>query len=246
MIESGDYVDIRFQDENRYKKPVGIYWLQAAAVKVAQTRRRWPRHLQHRHLSAAVVRRRGRRGAADLLGGARVRVAARGGAGGADAGGVDPARRRGAAGQDRCRAARRPASRPWVRSAAPTSAGGACLACRTCKRRAAAMAAAGDFLDRDGGRRAAQGPADFHVRRACGWRARGGRSFGGVAAPAQARGRRCVDDPAGAAVVRRRSCRAAAGAFSRTHSARDLFAKVGSRPGIPRHAAGILSRCCSG
>jgi len=34
MLESGDYVDIRFQDEVRYKKPVGIYWLQAAAVKV--------------------------------------------------------------------------------------------------------------------------------------------------------------------------------------------------------------------
>jgi 4-amino-4-deoxy-L-arabinose transferase-like glycosyltransferase len=33
MIESGDYVDIRFQDEVRYKKPVGIYWLQAAAVR---------------------------------------------------------------------------------------------------------------------------------------------------------------------------------------------------------------------
>jgi 4-amino-4-deoxy-L-arabinose transferase-like glycosyltransferase len=33
MIESGDYVDIRFQDEVRYKKPVGIYWLQAGAVK---------------------------------------------------------------------------------------------------------------------------------------------------------------------------------------------------------------------
>ena len=33
MVESGDYVDIRFQDEVRYKKPVGIYWLQAAAVK---------------------------------------------------------------------------------------------------------------------------------------------------------------------------------------------------------------------
>src|SRR5215813_11020036 len=33
MIESGDLVDIRFQDEVRYKKPVGIYWLQAAAVK---------------------------------------------------------------------------------------------------------------------------------------------------------------------------------------------------------------------
>jgi 4-amino-4-deoxy-L-arabinose transferase-like glycosyltransferase len=25
MIESGDYIDIRFQDEVRYKKPVGIY-----------------------------------------------------------------------------------------------------------------------------------------------------------------------------------------------------------------------------
>ena len=35
MVESGDYVDIRFQDEVRYKKPVGIYWLQAGAVKVA-------------------------------------------------------------------------------------------------------------------------------------------------------------------------------------------------------------------
>jgi len=32
MLETGEYVDIRFQDEVRYKKPVGIYWLQAAAV----------------------------------------------------------------------------------------------------------------------------------------------------------------------------------------------------------------------
>ena len=32
MLESGDYVDIRFQDEPRWKKPIGIYWLQAAAV----------------------------------------------------------------------------------------------------------------------------------------------------------------------------------------------------------------------
>src|ERR1700692_4154903 len=35
MVESGDFVDIRFQDEVRYKKPVGIYWLQAAAVETA-------------------------------------------------------------------------------------------------------------------------------------------------------------------------------------------------------------------
>lgn len=32
MVESGNYIDIRFQDEPRYKKPVGIYWLQSAAV----------------------------------------------------------------------------------------------------------------------------------------------------------------------------------------------------------------------
>src|SRR3977135_2810423 len=36
MGETGDYVDIRFQDEVRYKKPVGIYWMQAAAVKAGK------------------------------------------------------------------------------------------------------------------------------------------------------------------------------------------------------------------
>jgi 4-amino-4-deoxy-L-arabinose transferase-like glycosyltransferase len=36
MLESGQYVDIRFQDEARYKKPVGVYWLQAAAVKAGE------------------------------------------------------------------------------------------------------------------------------------------------------------------------------------------------------------------
>jgi len=35
MVETGDYVDIRFQDDVRYKKPVGIYWLQSAAVETA-------------------------------------------------------------------------------------------------------------------------------------------------------------------------------------------------------------------
>jgi 4-amino-4-deoxy-L-arabinose transferase-like glycosyltransferase len=35
MIETGDYVDIRYQDDVRYRKPVGIYWLQAAVVKTA-------------------------------------------------------------------------------------------------------------------------------------------------------------------------------------------------------------------
>ncbi len=32
MLETRDFVDIRFQDEPRYKKPIGIYWLQSAAV----------------------------------------------------------------------------------------------------------------------------------------------------------------------------------------------------------------------
>jgi 4-amino-4-deoxy-L-arabinose transferase-like glycosyltransferase len=36
MVETGDYVDIRYQDDVRYKKPVGIYWLQAGVVKAAE------------------------------------------------------------------------------------------------------------------------------------------------------------------------------------------------------------------
>lgn len=36
MLETGDYVDIRFQTEARHKKPVGIYWLQAAAVTAGE------------------------------------------------------------------------------------------------------------------------------------------------------------------------------------------------------------------
>ena len=35
MVQSGDYIDIRFQDEARHKKPVGIYWLQTAAVTLS-------------------------------------------------------------------------------------------------------------------------------------------------------------------------------------------------------------------
>ena len=34
MIETGDYVDIRFQETPRYKKPVGAYWVQAATVNI--------------------------------------------------------------------------------------------------------------------------------------------------------------------------------------------------------------------
>jgi 4-amino-4-deoxy-L-arabinose transferase-like glycosyltransferase len=44
MLESGDFVSIHFQATPRFKKPVGIYWLQAAAVKTlsqAEDREIW-------------------------------------------------------------------------------------------------------------------------------------------------------------------------------------------------------------
>ncbi|AFX98991.1 dolichyl-phosphate-mannose-mannosyltransferase family protein [Candidatus Endolissoclinum faulkneri L2] len=34
MLETGDLVDIRFQNLPRYVKPIGIYWLQAASAKI--------------------------------------------------------------------------------------------------------------------------------------------------------------------------------------------------------------------
>ena len=33
MLETGDFVDIRFQEEARHKKPAGIYWLQVGVMK---------------------------------------------------------------------------------------------------------------------------------------------------------------------------------------------------------------------
>jgi len=37
MLETGDFLRIRFQDEARNNKPAGIYWLQAAAVSILST-----------------------------------------------------------------------------------------------------------------------------------------------------------------------------------------------------------------
>ncbi|HJU16033.1 MAG TPA: glycosyltransferase family 39 protein, partial [Stellaceae bacterium] len=37
MLESGDFIRIRFQDHARNKKPAGIYWLQAASVSLFST-----------------------------------------------------------------------------------------------------------------------------------------------------------------------------------------------------------------
>ncbi|HEY8381742.1 MAG TPA: glycosyltransferase family 39 protein [Microvirga sp.] len=36
MLETGDFVDIRFQTEARHKKPIGIYWMQSAVVAAAE------------------------------------------------------------------------------------------------------------------------------------------------------------------------------------------------------------------
>lgn len=44
MLETGDYVVIQFQDQPRFKKPVGIHWLQAATVDLvssAEAREIW-------------------------------------------------------------------------------------------------------------------------------------------------------------------------------------------------------------
>src|SRR3954471_3609865 len=45
MLETGDFLSIRFQDEARNKKPAGIYWLQAASVSLfssASAKEIWP------------------------------------------------------------------------------------------------------------------------------------------------------------------------------------------------------------
>jgi 4-amino-4-deoxy-L-arabinose transferase-like glycosyltransferase len=48
MLETGDLVNISFQDEPRNKKPIGIYWLQTLAVKFSGTENldsSWPYRL---------------------------------------------------------------------------------------------------------------------------------------------------------------------------------------------------------
>ena len=43
MVESGDFVRIRFQEKPRHKKPIGIHWLQAIAVAISGSSNHiWP------------------------------------------------------------------------------------------------------------------------------------------------------------------------------------------------------------
>jgi len=58
MIETGNYVDIRYQDTPRYRQPAGIYWLQAAAAKISGYGARapiWVHRLPSRIGAAAAV-----------------------------------------------------------------------------------------------------------------------------------------------------------------------------------------------
>lgn len=48
MLESGDFIDVRYQDTPRNLQPAGIYWLQAASVSVfgdVSSREIWPHRL---------------------------------------------------------------------------------------------------------------------------------------------------------------------------------------------------------
>ena len=159
MVETGDFVDIRFQDDVRYKKPVGIYWLQAAAVETASDARRAAGAAAYLAVSRSLPDRRHRRGAADLLGGACLRDAARRGAGRADDVQLRRARRRSAARQDR-----RDAAAHRHRRDGGDGAGVSVLAARRGSG-ASALDVARDFLDGAGRRHPAQGSADPDVRR---------------------------------------------------------------------------------
>jgi 4-amino-4-deoxy-L-arabinose transferase-like glycosyltransferase len=58
MLETGDFIRIRFQDEARNKKPVGIYWLQAVAVAALSTPESaaiWPYRLPSALAATAAV-----------------------------------------------------------------------------------------------------------------------------------------------------------------------------------------------
>lgn len=58
MIETGDYLDVRFLDQPRYLQPAGIYWLQAAAVRLfgdPPARRIWVHRLVSQAGAALAV-----------------------------------------------------------------------------------------------------------------------------------------------------------------------------------------------
>ena len=160
MVESGDFVDIRFQDEVRYKKPVGIYWLQAAVVETAAALG-LPR-AQLRIWLYRIPSLIGAIGAVLLTYWTALAFVSRRGAvlAGADDGSSRAARRRSAARQDR-----RHAAADRRRRDGRAGAGLSVLAARRGSG-ASAMDGAGGVLDGARRRHPAQGAADPDVRRA--------------------------------------------------------------------------------
>ncbi|GAB6058166.1 ArnT family glycosyltransferase [Desulfonatronum parangueonense] len=45
MLEERDFIRIKFQEQDRHKKPVGIYWLQAASARIFNPDALWPYRL---------------------------------------------------------------------------------------------------------------------------------------------------------------------------------------------------------
>ena len=188
----------------------------------------------HHHLAvpAAVAVRGHRRRAADLLDRARLCRAPHRAAGGADDGEFGPARRRGAAGQDRRRAA--------AHLRGGDGRAGAYLSDEPphtgpCRR----LAAAGDPMDRAGGRRAHQGAVDPDVRRTRRARAVDRRPFRPLDLVAASARRPGLVDRAGAALVRRHH-RQVRWQFSRAVGWRGHAGQGDRRTGIAWRAAGIL------
>ena len=197
MIETGNYIDIRFQDETRYKKPVGIYWLQAAVVELRGSRRRTAGTAPHRPLPHTFADRRDRRRRTDLLGRARIGLATGGIPCRRNDSYLDPAWRRGAARQDRCDVAHDRGGRD--------GGDGARLSRREGRARRVHPSARGRgrVLDGDGRRHPAQGSGQSLGNRACRNRACCHRSLGQLDLASAAGDRHSLDVAAHDAVVSR-------------------------------------------
>ena len=179
MVESGDYIDIRFQDEVRYKKPVGIYWLQSGVVKSSPRARLRASSHDDLALPGAVAARRHRRCPSDLLGGACLRLAPRRAARRPHDGKLRAPWHRTAHRQDRCHAA------PHGRRCDGGNGAGVSPGQRERLERGRGLAVGGGILERARRRRAAQGAAHRHDCRAGRQRADRRRSLCPMAAGTQ-------------------------------------------------------------
>ena len=122
MLETGDFVDIRFQDEARHKKPVGIYWLQSATVAAGEALGVPEARTTIALYRLPVAARRHRDRAADLLGGAGLPGPPRSLPGGGPHGDLDHPDGRGPPREDGRGARRLLRRRPWAAWRGPISA----------------------------------------------------------------------------------------------------------------------------